>query len=382
MYFYAIVFISILLPLVLKNKKLALRISFFFLFILLGFQFELVADWGPNIGRWQYVNEGAGEGALGTAIKMGPVFMWLLKVLKPITFYGWLMLSAASFLFLIYKFTRYYVSPRYYWLTILTMMLNVEYAPLIINSNRQCISMIFVLVGVLFLLGNFNLDIKIPFFPKKLNQYIFCISFLFLGSQCHSAAYLSFLLVPIYFLARKYNGNNWIILAVICDFIFLGRIFLNTSWIQNYVSVFSAALNIGDTDYYTEWFDNQLIDISISYTFVYCVIIALIAYCYRKMNFAMKFFSLSWYIGWTIASYFTGNINRLGEYFYIFGLFVIPYMFSYIISMKGNLKKYIGILCLLLFIGYTAAHSWTQMNTIYYERWLDYKSVFDAPRWE
>jgi hypothetical protein len=342
----------------------------------------LVADWGPNIGRWQYVNEGAGEGALGTAIKMGPVFMWLLKVLKPITFYGWLMLSAASFLFLIYKFTRYYVSPRYYWLTILTMMLNVEYAPLIINSNRQCISMIFVLVGVLFLLGNFNLDIKIPFFPKKLNQYIFCISFLFLGSQCHSAAYLSFLLVPIYFLARKYNGNNWIILAVICDFIFLGRIFLNTSWIQNYVSVFSAALNIGDTDYYTEWFDNQLIDISISYTFVYCVIIALIAYCYRKMNFAMKFFSLSWYIGWTIASYFTGNINRLGEYFYIFGLFVIPYMFSYIISMKGNLKKYIGILCLLLFIGYTAAHSWTQMNTIYYERWLDYKSVFDAPRWE
>ena len=308
--------------------------------------------------------------------------MWILKVLKPITFYGWLMLSAASFLFLIYKFTRYYVSPRYYWLTILTMMLNVEYALLIINSNRQCISMIFVLVGVLFLLGNFNLDIKIPFSPKKLNQYIFCIFFLFLGSQCHSAAYLSFLLVPIYFFARKYNGNNWIILAVICDFIFLGRIFLNTSWIQNYVSVFSAALNIGDTDYYTEWFDNQLIDISISYTFVYCVIIALIAYSYRKMNFAMKFFSVSWYIGWTIASYFTGNINRLGEYFYIFGLFVIPYMFSYIISMKGNLKKYIGILCLLLFIGYTAAHSWTQMNTIYYERWLDYKSVFDAPRWE
>lgn len=382
MYFYAIVFISILLPLILKNKKWALRISFILLFILLGFQFELVQDWGPNIGRWQYVNEGAGEGALATAIKMGPVFMWLLKVLKPITFYGWLMLSAASFLFLIYKFTRYYVSPRYYWLTILTMMLNVEYAPLIINSNRQCISMIFVLVGILFLLGNFNLDIKIPFFPKKFNQNILSVIFLFLGAQCHSAAYMSFLLVPIYFFVKKYKGNHWITLAVICDFIFLGRIFLNTSWIQDYVSVISVVLNIGDTDNYTEWFDNQLIDISISYTFVYCVIITLMAYCYRKMSLPMKFFSLSWYIGWTIASYFTGNINRLGEYFYIFGLFVIPYMFSYIISMKGNLKKYIGILCLLLFIGYTAAHSWTQMNTIYYERWLDYKSVFDAPRWE
>lgn len=242
--------------------------------------------------------------------------------------------------------------------------------------------MIFVLVGILFLLGNFNLDIKIPFFPKKFNQNILSVIFLFLGAQCHSAAYMSFLLVPIYFFVKKYKGNHWITLAVICDFIFLGRIFLNTSWIQDYVSVISVVLNIGDTDNYTEWFDNQLIDISISYTFVYCVIITLMAYCYRKMSLPMKFFSLSWYIGWTIASYFTGNINRLGEYFYIFGLFVIPYMFSYIISMKGNLKKYIGILCLLLFIGYTAAHSWTQMNTIYYERWLDYKSVFDAPRWE
>ena len=381
MFFYSIVFISILIPLVLPNKKVALRISFILLFILLGFQFELVNDWGPNIGRWQYVNEGASEVALGTAIKMGPVFMWLLKILKPITFYGWLMLSAASFLFLIYRFSRYYVPPRFYWLTILTMMLNVEYAPLIINSNRQCISMIFVLVGVLFLLGNFNLDIKIPFFPKKLNQYIFCILFLFLGSQCHSAAYLSFLLVPIYFFSRKYNGNNWIILAVICNLIFLGRIFLDTSWIQNYVSLFSTALNVGDTDYYTEWFDNKLIDISIPYTFVYCVVITLMVYLFRKMNLQMRFFSFSWYIGWTVASYFTGNINRLGEYFYIFGLFAIPYIFSSFISMKGG-KKLVGIISLILFIGYTAAHSWTQMHTIYYENWLDYKSVFDAPHWE
>ena len=381
MYFYSIVFISILLPLVLKNKKWSLRISFILLFILLGFQFELVNDWGPNIGRWQYVNEGASEVALGTAIKMGPVFMWLLKILNPITFYGWLMLSAASFLFLIYRFTRYYVPPRFYWLTILTMMLNVEYAPLIINSNRQCISLIFVLVGVSFLLGNFNLDIKIPFFPKKLNQYIFCILFLFLGSQCHSAAYLSFLLVPIYFFSRKYNGNNWIILAVICNLIFLGRIFLDTSWIQNYVSLFSTALNVGDTDYYTEWFDNKLIDISIPYTFVYCVVITLMVYLFRKMNLHMRFFSFSWYIGWIVASYFTGNINRLGEYFYIFGLFAIPYIFSSFISMKGG-KKLVGIISLILFIGYTAAHSWTQMHTIYYENWLDYKSVFDAPHWE
>lgn len=381
MYFYGIVFLSILLPLVLPKKVIALRISMILLFILLGFQYQLVQDWTPNIGRWEYANEGASEGALATAIKIGPVFMWLLKILKPITFFGWLMLTAASFLFLIYKFTRLYVPQKYYWLTILIMMLNVEYAPLMINSNRQCISLIFVLIGVLFLLGNINLKIKIPLLPKTLTKYFMACVFFFLGSQCHSVAYLSFLLIPIYLVSINFKGNNWILLAVICDFIFLGRTFLDVTWIQNYVTAFSLALNVGDIDAYTDWFDNSLLSISISYTFVYCVVIALVCYYYRNMNNAMKFFAICWYIGWTIASYFTGNINRFGEYFYIFGLIVLPYTFSLAISFKG-LKKTVGIISLVLFIGYTAAHSWTQMHTIYYEKWLDYQSVFDAPKWE
>lgn len=93
----------IIIPLFLKNKKWGLRISFVLLFILLGFQYQLVNDWGPNIGRWYYANEGATERANASTLEMGTVFLWLLKFFKPITFFGWLMLTAGSFLLVLYN---------------------------------------------------------------------------------------------------------------------------------------------------------------------------------------------------------------------------------------------------------------------------------------
>lgn len=382
MYFYGIVFLSILLPLVIPKKVIALRISMILLFILLGFQFELVQDWGPNIGRWEYVNYGATDKALGTSMKMGAVFMWLLKVLKPITFFGWLMLTAASFLLVIYKYIRLYVPKNYYWLSIFILMMNVEYAPLMINSNRQCISLIFVLIGVLFLVEGIKINFKIPFIPKKWNKFIITIILFFIGAQCHSIAYVSFLLIPIYYLPKWFKGENWILMAILCCFIFMGRLFIDVTWIQNYAALASVYLDIGDVDLYLEWMDNSLISNSVTNSLVYCAIITFVCYFYKSVPPIMKFFSISWYIGFMISSYFTGNINRLGEYFYIYFLFLLPYLFSSSFKSTKGMVKTIGIALLVMYVGYGIGHSWTQMHGEYYERWLDYKSVFDAPSWE
>lgn len=57
------------------------------LFILLGFQYELVQDWTPNIGRWKYANLNASIWDAGTGGRdIEPFFMYLLKLFKPITF--------------------------------------------------------------------------------------------------------------------------------------------------------------------------------------------------------------------------------------------------------------------------------------------------------
>ena len=381
MYFYFIVVLAILLPIISKNKKRGLRLAMLLLFVLLGFQYELVQDWVPNIGRWYYANKGASENATATALKMGSVFLWLMKVLEPISFFGWLMLTAAVFLLLIYKFIRLYVPPKYYWLALFIFMMNVEYAPLMINSNRQCISMIFVLIGVLFLIKGFKLRYRLPFVPDHLAVYVIpCVCFV-VGAQCHSVAYISFLLIPLYTFSKWYSGNNWLLLAILLNLIFIARTFSEVLWLQNYALAFSVAADMGDADVYIETFADGVGETSSTYTFIYSIVIFGVCYLYRQLDPINRFFAVSWVFGFMIASYFTGNINRLGEYFYIYFLFLMPNAFDIMFKQKGVIAAFASFF-FCVYLAYGVGHSWKQMHGEYYERWLNYKSVFDAPRWE
>jgi len=382
MYFYFIVFLSIIIPLFLKNKKWGLRISFVLLFILLGFQYQLVNDWGPNIGRWYYANEGATERANASTLEMGTVFLWLLKFFKPITFFGWLMLTAGSFLLVLYNYTRKYVPPKYYWLSIFIFMMDVSYAPLIINSNRQCISLIFVLIGIWILMNFNNLKFKIPLIKKSWTKYLLACLIFFLAAQCHSVAYISFLLIPLYLLSKVFKGNNWILMSVLGIGILLARTVVDVTWLQGISMYLANYLHIGDIDMYMEWIDTDTGGNSYLYIFIYSIIILAVCYYYRFLPSNMKFFALSWYVGFIIASYFTGNVNRLGEYFYIFFLFLFPYIVDLAFKSKNGTIRTLRVFVMVLLLGYGIGHSWTQMNTEYYERWLEYKSVFDAPQWE
>lgn len=381
MYFYFIVFLSILIPFVSKNKKWGIRISFFLLFILLGFQYQLVNDWGPNIGRWYYANEGASEDATASSLEMGPVFLWLLKFFKPITFFGWLMLTAATFLFIIYKYVRKYVPQKYYWVSVFVLMLDVSYAPLIINSNRQCTSLIFVLIGVWIMMEFDTLKIKLPFFKNSAKYLITCTLF-FIAAKCHSVAYVSILLIPIYLISKRFKGYNWVLMAIIGIGILLARTIIDVTWLQGLSLYLANYLNIGDVSLYMEWLDTDTGGNSILYIFIYSIIILVVCYYYRFLTDRLKFFALAWYVGFIIASYFTGNVNRIGEYFYIFFLFLIPNIADMVMKSKVHTIMTLRVFVIFILLGYGIAHSWTQMHTEYEERWLDYKSVFEAPQWE
>lgn len=380
MYFYIIVTLAVLLPILLDNKKLGLRLAMFLLFILLGFQYELVQDWEPNIGRWYYANKGASENATATSLKMGSVFLWLMKFFEPITFFGWLMLTAAVFLLLIYKYIKHYVPPKYYWLSIFIFMMNVEYAPLMINSNRQCISMIFVMIGVHFLIN--GIKKRFSLIPDCVAVYVIPFACFIVGAQCHSIAYISFLLIPLYMFSKWYKGANWLLVAIIIDSIFIARTFSQVSWLQNYAFAFSVAADIGDVDVYLDWIAGGLGETSSVYTTIYSLIILGICYLYRHFTPEIRFFAISWVFGLMIASYFTGNINRLGEYFYIYFIFLLPNAFYIMFKYNRGITAAITSLFFCVYVAYGIGHSWKQMHGEYYERWLDYKSVFDAPQWE
>lgn len=380
MIFFSTVIISVLIPLIFSNKKWGLRISIILLFCLLGFQYELVNDWGSNIARWYYVNEGGQDTATG--FELEPLFVWLMKLAKPITFFGWLILTAAFFLSVIYIYARRFVPQKYYWLTIFALMSSVGYGVLFINSNRQCLSLSFVLIGVLFMISGKEYKLKIPFIKSEWTKYVLALLFFYLGSQCHSAAYISILLLPIWWVSHKFKGNYWILLAIICNILYFARAFIDVTWIQNYVNLFVSASDVGDVEGYFEYMNSSDSTTTLSGGITSFAIITIVCYYYRELSKVMKFFAISWFFGYLISSYFTGNVNRLGEYFYIYFIFLIPNILSTIVKTKFNLTKYIGIFAFVIYIGYNSIHCYTQMQTKMFFRWLDYQSVFDAPKWE
>lgn len=380
MYFFFIVSISVLIPLILKNKKWGLRISVILIFFLFGFQYEIVNDWNSNIVRWYYVNEGGIDTATGFDLE--PFFVWLMKLAKPITFFGWLILTAAIFLYLIYVYTNFYVPQNYYWLTIFALMSNVGYGVLFINSNRQCISLCLVLVGVLFMISERRFKIKIPLFRIEWTKYALALFFFYLGSQCHSAAYISFLLLPIWIISHFFKGNQWIILAIICNFLYFMRAFIDVTWIQNYVDLFISVSDLGNVEDYLDSMDSSESITTLSGGLTNFSIITMICYYYRKLTPIMKFFTISWYFGFLISNYFTGNVNRLGEYFYIFFIFVIPNILFHVMNTKNSMVKHLEIIAFTIYLGYGSIHCYTQMQTRLYHRWLNYKSIFEAPKWE
>lgn len=382
MYFFTIVILSVLIPLIIKNKIWGLRISTILLFILLGFQYQMVQDWDPNIARWYYVNEGGRDTMTG--FELEPVFVWLLTICKPLTFYGWNMLVVGVFLLLIYIYARLYVPKKCYWLTIFALMSSVGYGVLFINSNRQCTSLIFVLIGILFLISDIKFKYKIPLIKAEWVKYIIAFGFLFIGSQCHSAAYVSFFLIVIWLVSARFEGRYWIVMAAICNILYFARAFIDVTWLQAFAETFVSSSNLasGDVDTYFEYMNSSESTNTWSSGIVTFSIITIICYYYRQLPRKMRFFAISWFFGYLIASYFYGNVNRLGEYFYIFFIFLLPNIFDLVLQEKNKSVKTLGLIAFALYLGYNTIHCYTQMHTYLYHRWLDYKSVFDAPIWQ
>ena len=361
---------------------MALRISLFLLFILLGFQYELVQDWDPNIGRWVYANLGGSLWDTATGGReIEPLFMYLLKLFKPITFFGWLMLTAALFLTLLYKLMREYVPPQLYWVTITLFMLRCEFGLLFINSNRQCWSLMFSILAVLFLQDKIHLRIKVPFVKDKWTKFVYASILIYAGSQCHSAAYAAFLLIPLYVLSYFYKGSKWVLLAIICNVTYVMKAFLDTSFLQVYLMGLSGGLELEHVDQYIEQIGEEYNNNSVYEMSCYCLIITLVCYYYRCMTQPMRFFATAWFVGFIMYSYLPSNVARMGEYMYYYLLLVLPTAIFYFRKEKQKIIKVVRPVCLSILMFYAMWSSWTQMHMYLYERWMDYVSVFDAPRW-
>lgn len=162
------------------------------------------------------------------------------------------MLTTALFLLLLYYLMRWYVPAQYYWVTIFLFMLRTDYGLLFINSNRQCWSLMFAILSVLVLLEKIKIPVRIPFVRKSYTKYVISIVLVYVGAQCHSSAYIAFLILPIYLWSHVYNGKWWLMLAIICNIFYIGKIFIDISVLQVYMTMFSDEMMLNNVEGYIE----------------------------------------------------------------------------------------------------------------------------------
>ena len=83
-------------------------------------------------------------------------------------------------------------------------------------------------------------------------KYLISLVLIFVGTQCHSSAYIAFLIIPIYLWSHVYNGKWWLMLAIICNILYIGKIFIDISALQVYMTMFSDQVMLDNVEGYIE----------------------------------------------------------------------------------------------------------------------------------
>lgn len=373
--FFIIVFLSIIIPLLSNNKKIGLRISFSLLFILWGLQYGMVQDWLINLGRWNSVNN---NGDIFREVE--PLLAYLMSLAKPLSFFGWLMACAIFALGTIYYYTRKFIPPKYYWLVVFVLMLRINYGLLFINSNRQTISVILSMYAVLVLLHNKSFR-----FLKIRGISIFSLAIailiLFACTLIHTAAYMSFLIIPIYLFVRLVKNPNIKILLIICNVCFISKFFINLTFLEPYLLDYLGNAETEGFDHYLSLLDIDSNVYSLAEQPIYLAIINVTLLYYNRMNFPQRFFSILYVVGIILNGYLLGNLSRATQYMYIYLIYLVPILVAYLNQVKKAKFRAIKEVVFTIIICYVIYAFLKYINSEYYMNWTNFKTVFEAPKW-
>ena len=381
--FYASLILAFSSLFFIKNKTTALSLSFLFLFIPWGLQYEMTQDWDVNMLRWTFVNVKASVGLDGETRELEPFYTFILKACKPLTFYGFLMLSGFVELFVIFLFIRKYVSPRYYWVSIFILMMKVDFGLLIINSNRQSLSIVFIMIGV-YLLLDVKDDLKAKSFKSFIHLLLSALAFI-LAPQIHGSAYIGYFLIPIFFLVLFTKKFNRIFLLIICNALFFSRFIYDVTKYQYEMSILVGSMEMQAMDFsgYLEGLENNVMK-SYYMLFIEWSIINLLILFYHKLSFEHRFFGMAWIVSCLFGGFLIETLARITLYLSIFILFVAPQVFE-LINKKFSMRNiYVATYYtfMIVFLGHTFIKNVTvQQEGYYYYRWSHFQTLFEAPEW-
>lgn len=383
--FYLSLILTFASLLFINNKRNALIISFILLFIPWGLQFQATQDWEVNLLRWDFVNVNAKVGLDGEDRELEPLYTLILQICKPLSFYGFLMLSGLIELTVIFLFIKKYVTPSYYWVSIFILMIKVNYGLLFINSNRQTLSVICVMLGVYFMINT-----KLPKSIKDKNILYILITFLmFLAApKIHSSSYISYMIIPIYLLIKLWKNPNRVILFALCNVLYVSRFFIDAGNYQLFASLYLNSLHIEEINFfdkYLEGLDNENLVSSRFNQVVEWLMMNLIISFFPKLSSEHRLFGSLWILSYLLGGFLMHTLARITVYFYIFLVFVAPRIFELLNKLfdKRNLLLIsVYLMVILFFLNNFRVNMTDNGEGRYYYKWHDFKTVFEAPDWK
>lgn len=386
--FYFILFLSIAIPFFVKNKRNGLIISFLLLFIPWGLQYQMTQDWHIYLIRWQHVNfnerielDGGDERILE------PLYVLFMKMCKPFSFYGFLIISAILELLMFYYYTKKYVSPAYYWVTIFLLMINVKYGLLLINTNRQTLALLLFMIGLLFF-DKTNLDKSSNQKTNSLNiilYFVIGIILFSLSPKVHSSSNIIFWAIPIYFFAKYVKSPNRLSLFIILNFLFLLRYFVDAQQYQFAIYLNWDKVDLEGMDFMGKYLDE--IDNSTGRTIVTIIelfFMNVFIYYYNKLGIMYRIFVLLWISNFILGGFLTGSIARVTLYFDIYLIFIIPKIFELMYEQFGKKNVIVNSIWMIIFAYFIFTFVKQMTNDTegyYYYRWNNFKTIIESPEW-
>lgn len=379
--FYIILLVAILLPLLMKEKQIALKISFCCLFVLWGLQYDMVMDWRGNMARWYDVTSVISDTIMVGQRTYEPVFVFLIKLSKPIGFFGWLIACGIFDLTIFYILIKKYVPEKYYWVTIFALMTRTDLGLLLINSNRQTLSVVFSMIGVLVLLYQNDKELLKNKLQLIIKSIIF-ITLVYIASNIHSAAKIAYLLLPLYLLSH-YVKRIPIIIILIINIVFFARFFADVTSLQDWATEFLGDISIQDTfSSYMTLIDNSRVSLSVVEHSIFFIIMNGALFYYKHMNKAIKLFALCTIIAILGKGFLIGNLSRLLQYFYIYIIVLVPYLVIYCLQSKEKIIVNIRKPLLILMCLYCIYAINRELTHEHYHKWKNFKTILSAPEWK
>lgn len=363
---YIIVALIILIPALSPNryKSKAIVISMLLMFIPFGLSLEMTQDWAGYYSR--FYGENTGD------LQLESFYVFLMKVCKPIGMLGFNIVCAIFNLSVYYLYIQKVMPKNYAWIFFAVFMLRIMLGFTMIDTNRQTLAISFILLGVYI-----QLFLKV-FFKNKKGLYYICIFLCYLAAiNTHTSAFIALPIVVIPLICDKVKEwQLWIlfvlfILTFFIDFRSLTGIFLSA------LSLFADE----NRDYFSQYSDElALRSMSVPEQSIYGILLFLFIYYYKSFRREEKTLLLCSMLFITFQGYVMFTLARILSYYRIFIPICLPFFFYTIINKK-IINKYVAWGIVALVVAYCLYDFQKGMVTDLYSRWLNLKTVFDAPVW-